>query len=254
MNGLDFVQSLPPDKPREAAIIDAIRGGHFLPPTWAEVRSRAGDHEATFFVSTDALQIGDNGTVRISVSARTHQLISDMLDCVLPTTRICDLIFEQSEVKAPPHYQSNADSPTPDPRPLNVNARVLEHHQAVEQSRRERDGLLDNAGKYWVAANALLENHERAANYGWHAAGAPLRSGPGRNGRHPMYQSLGTRHPLDHVDYSQTVRLVRRICMVDGAERDILNVYSDPRLAPLVSDEGVLHAPRLPAVPFASKR
>jgi hypothetical protein len=51
-------------------------------------------------------------------------------------------------------------------------------------------------------------------------------------------QPVGLAHSLDHVDYSQLCRLVRRRCDLDGADVDLLEVLADATLASLVSHEG----------------
>jgi hypothetical protein len=55
-------------------------------------------------------------------------------------------------------------------------------------------------------------------------------------------------HGIDHVDYAQVLRLVRRWAMVDGVRRDLVEILKDPLLAALVSDEEPPCLARLPAV------
>jgi hypothetical protein len=46
------------------------------------------------------------------------------------------------------------------------------------------------------------------------------------------------------VDYSHGIRLIHRQLVVDGQVKSIEDVLADPRLAPLLSDEGVVHQVR----------
>ncbi|MBI2898103.1 MAG: hypothetical protein HYY06_31410 [Deltaproteobacteria bacterium] len=53
-------------------------------------------------------------------------------------------------------------------------------------------------------------------------------------------QPLGLAHDLDHVDYIQLCRLVRRRCEVDGVDADLVEVLAEPVAADLLSHEGPL--------------
>jgi hypothetical protein len=55
-----------------------------------------------------------------------------------------------------------------------------------------------------------------------------------------VVQPLGLAHDLDHVDYSQFCRLVRRRCELGGAEADLARVLAVSAVASLVSHEGRL--------------
>lgn len=235
MKGSEFVASLPevPGLARERAIFDAVTAGNAR-FEWATIVSKAGGHTAEIDVSKDALAIGDEADwVRVNVTHTTAQQIADRLGAVLPTTRICDLIFEQAEVRLTPCLQRDYAS-------MAKTARMLLHHEQVEGKRAGRAGLLSTVGKDWVLTNRLQGLPQQAANYGWHDAHAP-------NGR--LWQTLGLVHNRFHVDYSQVLRLVRRTMRVDGVERDIVEVLRDPGLAGLVSSEGVIALWRLAAVP-----
>ena len=250
MRGSEFLKALPesPAK-REEAIVSAVRAGHVAPIDWREVQSEIEGHRAILWVSGDALRIGDaDDSVRVSTTARSAQVIADLLGCILPTTRICDLIWEQATVRIPPCSQK---LPPDDPRPLMCSTRVLQHHERVEAKVGEGKGLLDNVGKYWVLSNRLAEDPSKVANYGWFDAtgGARFASGPRkRPGKLRLFQPLGLAHGIDHVDYAQVLRLVRRWAMVDGVRRDLVEILKDPLLAALVSDEEPPCLARLPAV------
>ncbi len=238
--GTDFVARLPERAcaAREDALLKAVQAGHLAPLSWLPVHSEHGEHRATFLVSADALRIGDtHDSVRINASARTTQRMADQLGCAMLTTRLCDLVWEQATVRILPCFGA------PDPTMANTS-RMLEHHRRVEERVAGRTGLIENVGKHWVLTNRLAGRRDRAANYGWFDPGAAHR-----HGRHPLWQPLGLAHDLDHVDYSQVVRLVRRRCTVDDAERDLFEVMTDPALAGLVSSEGPLRVLRQPGVP-----
>ncbi|AKT38807.1 uncharacterized protein CMC5_029530 [Chondromyces crocatus] len=229
-----------PEKPsahREDAILRAARDNRLAPITWMEVTSKKNNRTVVLFVSADALRLGDeHASVRVTVSARTTQRIADALGCVLPTTKICDLIWEQAAVKLAPCIQS------PD-KAMGYTSRMIQHHDRVEKARAGRPGLIENVGKHWVLTNRLASKRDASANYGWYDHRAPYLSG-----KHRVWQPLGLAHNLDHVDYSQVVRLVQQCCLVDGEERDLKEVLVDRELSPLVSNEGPLKFTRLPGV------
>jgi hypothetical protein len=235
----EFVAGLPEagGAGREEAILEAVGAGKIAPITWVEVRSKHGEHSTTLFVSADALRVGDEtSSIRINATARTTQRIADLLDCVLPTPKICDLIWEQATVRISPCLQ------TPD-KAMGNTSRMVQHHEAIEKKVAGRAGLIENIGKHWVLSNRLANTKDLSANYGWYDKGAAHAAGA-----HRLWQPVGLKHNLDHVDYSQVVRLVKRRCMIDGAEHDLTQIMVDPALAPLASGEGPLRLVRLPGL------
>ena len=94
-----------------------------------------------------------------------------------------------------------------------------------------------------MLSNRLAGTKDKSANYGWYDKAATHAEG-GRK----LWQPVGLAHNLDHVDYSQVVRLVQRRCIVDGAERKLDDVMVDPALSGLVSSEGPLKVVRMPGL------
>jgi len=85
-----------------------------------------------------------------------------------------------------------------------------------------------------VLANALPTSPGKVAIYGWHQTnGRPIQ---------PLY--LG--HTAAWVDYSQCIRLVSQNMVVNGQRKRLTEVFADPELSGLVSDEGSLSEPRYP--------
>jgi peptidoglycan hydrolase-like protein with peptidoglycan-binding domain len=234
MKGSEIVAALPAagGSARERAIFDALRAD-WVRLEWAGITSRVGGHTAEITVSSDVLAVGDaDDWVRVTLSHTTAQLAADYFGAVLPTTRIVDLISEQAAVRLSPCLQ-------PADAAMATTSRMLRHHEAIEGKRQGRAGLVSTVGKDWVVTNRLRGHPDRSANYGWHDPHAP-------GGK--LWQPLGLAHDRFHVDYSQTVRLVRRTMKVDGVERDLVDVLCDPELAGLVSDEGPISLWRLGAV------
>jgi len=238
VRGSELFAALPeaPGKVREAAILDAVRAGHLV-LDWSPIEIRDDRHVLRFWVSSDVLRLGEPGdSVRVAVTCRTHRLIAEELGCLLPTPRISDLVWLHADVRLGVYTQR------PGPAMARKTA-FLRHHEQLEAELAGRTGLV-TAGKDWVLCRHLATAPGRAANYGWHL---PRGGRPGVTPGVRVVQPLGLAHDLDHVDYSQFCRLVRRRSELDGEETDVVEVLADPTVAHLVSHEGAL--PRSP--PYA---
>jgi hypothetical protein len=235
VRGSELVATLPeaPGRARETAILEAVRGGHVV-LDWSPIEVRDDRHILRFWVSSDVLRLGDRcDSVGVAVTCRTHRLIAEELGCLLPTPRISDLVWLHADVRLGVHTQR------PGPA-MARKASFVRHHQQLETELAGRTGLV-TAGKDWVICRRLVTAPGRAANYGWHL---PRGGRPGVTSGVRVVQPLGLAHELDHVDYSQFCRLVRRRCEVDGVDADLVDALADPGVADVLSHEGVL--PRSP--------
>jgi hypothetical protein len=110
-----------------------------------------------------------------------------------------------------------------------------------------RKGLAADVGKDWVNSNIHTTpkwgrrcgRPYCAINYGWHGAGLPSKAATLAG--NTVWQPVASSHKLEHVDYSQVVRLIQRkvrLCDPSCREVDIQKVASDPKLSGLLSNEG----------------
>lgn len=231
---------------RESYILSALRDAR-ASARWARVTSGP----VEFDVMTDALKVDG---LRVIAGARVATLALDVLDAVLPTPKMVDLAMAAAPVRV-----------APKPRPISrETSAVVAHSRTIDEVLRTMnapdDAFIDNAGKWWVVCNALTIAHDRAANYGWvvptvDAAGnwSGIKTHASVSGGARVVQPLATAHNAEHDDYSQTIRGVRRVCRVNGEERDIREVWFDPSLARFVSHEGVLLVMRQPGVPVSGE-
>lgn len=184
----------------------------------------------TAWVLPDHLSIGSNGDhVRVPMTPRTAQLIADRLGASLPTTRLVDAIHAQADRRLNPQ-------PLPAGPQMGSNAYFGRHDAAVDaQLGAHAPGdLVSGQKKDLVLSNRLASRPGRVAIYGWHRAnGQPI-------------QSLSTVHGADYVDYSHGVRLMAGTVEVNGRRLPVAQVLADPRLAPLLSDEGAIAQARYP--------
>jgi peptidoglycan hydrolase-like protein with peptidoglycan-binding domain len=206
------------------AVIEATRQGRLV-YDWVPIDVGS----IRIWVMADAAQVDG---VRVTVTATEAQQVADLIGAILPTPKIEDIIWQRSPVRIPPF-------------PGEVTRRTAAQHSAdIDRAIAGRTGMLvATVGKSWCLSNRLLP--DRAMNYGWHGGSTgPSVSLPGVK----VWQTPGLRHNPHHVDYSQTLRLVRRRCLVAGVEADLREVLTDPDLATRLSHEGVLRVLRQPGV------
>jgi hypothetical protein len=83
-----------------------------------------------------------------------------------------------------------------------------------------------------VITNHMFSRPGRIAIYGWHRSnGDPI-------------QPLSTIHAERYADYSHGVRLVLATISIGDREMSILEVLQNPKLAPLLTYEGVIREPQ----------
>ncbi len=250
---MSFTDTLPeePGLERARLILEAVRAGQGQ-LTWGELHVSDETNKLTIYASYQVLKI--DGT-RIAVMARTQQLIADHYEAVMPTARISDLVYKQAVYKLGPETQ------TPGSR-MAYTSRFVLHSERIDKQLEEGnepplrgdDGLSVEAfcapeGKDWVLCRRLWQKPGYAANYGWQAPGYP---NPGVTPGVTVIQPLELGHFMTHVDYSQFCRLVKRKCVLNGAEVDIADILTDVRYAHLLSHEGPLPGVRHPGVPDAT--
>jgi hypothetical protein len=180
----------------------------------------------TIFAMPEYLAIGpESDFLRIPMNLYTARGVADRFQCVLPTRKMVDAIYDQS----PHHF-------TPQPLPAGPQMRSTEYyriHNAMidRQSQARRiplGGLVSGHKKDVVLTNLLAARPSQIAIYGWHrASGAPI-------------QPLSTVHGAHYVDYSHGIRLISQTALVNGERRSIYDILQDPSLAHALSDEGSL--------------
>lgn len=242
---------LPPNAgpERDAAILHRVAEGFHDPIQWATITSSLKGHTGEFQVFADALKMDG---VRINVSAELQQKIADILECLLLTPLLADMIWVQRQVTLAPSPQAIASS-----------TQAMVDHSARLDARLTKlgdpTGLIATVGKHWVIDDAMLAHPGMAENYGWHFEGPSFQGMTGEvvtslmkdeQGQYRrLIQGRGWRHDSHHVDYSQTCVLVARACLINGQPTDLKQVLQDPNLAGLASHHGVMSVLRQPGVP-----
>jgi hypothetical protein len=241
LTGSEFVRKISglSEDARESAILEQALQGNF--PTFLRhadpviLTGKSVDGapiSVTLCVSPDYLAIGsDTDYLYVPMRLKTAITVANHYDSLLPTRRMVDAIYTQAAVHLAPQ-------PLPAGDTMRSTGYYLHHSELVREQRLSFEPPLGalTAGdkKDLVLTNLFWTNPSRVAIYGWHLPG----------GR-PI-QPLSTWHGARYADYSHGVRLVSAVAYVNGVAHPLLQLLQDPRLAPIVSDEGVLnHADEL---------
>jgi len=181
---------------------------------------------AVIWVAPDYLAIGsDEDFLRIPLSYPSAVLVAQAFDCVLPTPKMVDAIHQQATCCL-----------EPDPLPAGPTMRsceyYLKHRTLIRTKRKEAacalGELVSGHKKDLVITNRLNNKPGRVAIYGWHR----------KNGE-PI-QPLSTVHGERYADYSHGVRLIYKKVWINGEIHSILDVLQNPRLAPVLTHEGLI--------------
>lgn len=224
---------------RDASARDLIIAGNvpthmrsFCPVTAALPDGRT----LTLYVLPDYLCVGtDSDYVRVPMQPLNAQAVADALNCVLPTTKMVDLIWSAAVNKVMPlPWGPPYDASMMSTSRISVhNARI-----SAQLTKAGLDPMALTAGhkKDVVVTTKLVKQPKQVAIYGWtQLNGKPIQ---------PLY--LG--HESLYADYSHGIRLLSRRCEIDGIEDDLFRVLSDPELCSSVSSEGPVLQPYYVAV------
>lgn len=228
---------------------------------WAEVKSVHNGYTLYIQVFRDAMKfngipaltwdfkqiVGDDRLfdgIRLPASAEQLQQIADLLNCMLMTPKVIDMIWLQAKLKFDCVVNINGK--------IVANSHIHHVHQKIEEQIQLQGGddgtkLVSCVGKYWCLINDLVSAGKihglyKACNYGWcakHASGGGVTSGV------QCWQRPGYRHSLKHWDPSQTIRLMHRsgrLVHPDGTEEriDLHLIAGNSALAPLLHHQGKL--------------
>ena len=206
-----------------------------LKPVILQQRSKSGRLlSATIFVTPDYLAIGSQADfIHVPMNYHTARKVAAQFGFILPTRRVVDAIYDQSENHFTPQ-------PLPPGPQMCSTAYYQRHNQKIMEERYSRGitlgELVSGHKKDVVITNRLRRKPGRIAIYGWQ-----------RPGGKPI-QPLSTVHGAGYADYSHGIRLVSEKVLVDGKLYSVYDILKDPELAPLLSDEGPMTSPQAPAL------
>lgn len=217
----EFIDSLITDRVLHGDVPQSLRHWALISDTLADATGAM--HSVTFAVSPDVLAIGsDSDYLRVPMLPATATRIADMLDALLPTRKISNLIHKHSAVKLTPHPM------TPDSTMITMRI-FIRHDSIVKSQMAEQNAslgmLIAGHKKDVVITNRIDSLPDRVHIYGWHY--------PDGKNIQPLYSG----HTLPHVDYSHGIRLVSRDLLIDGVPRRLDDILADPVLYAIFSDE-----------------
>lgn len=245
MPGSDFVSYVTgmSIEDRERAIVREILSGNVpsfsrkLRPINISQTIDGEGFELICFVACDYMAIGsDQDYLYIPLTPSTAQYLADTFDCSLPTRKIVDDIYSNSEVKLFPQPIPPSDSMTTIPI-------FQQHTDSINQQRslleldRAANSIVAGHKKDIIISNKIYDPERSSGNvviYGWHLSkDNPIQ--PVYNGHIAMY-----------ADYSHGVRLISKAAYINGDPVYLDDALKDPILSILLSCEGVIKKPYYP--------
>lgn len=220
-------------KERERAIEGELLRGNLpdflreLKPVTLESRLPSGRKvTATICVLPDYLAVGsDEDFLRVPMDLHTATSVAGRFGFALPTRRMVDAIYAQSDAKLAPEPMAAGPQMSSTAYYVTHNDRISVQRAALEAP---PGALLAGHKKDVVLTGRLASQTGKIAIYGWH-----------RPGGRPI-QPLSTVHGAGYADYSHGIRLVSGVVFIDGAATSLASVLRDPELASVLSDEGPL--------------
>lgn len=185
----------------------------------------------SYLVMPDVLCIGSNEDyVRMPMNPLTAQAIANQYDCTLPTRKIVNDIWSQADNKLTPLPWG-----PPFDEDMIKTYRIGIHHSRIQNQLSSLNlnahALTSGHKKDVVLTNKLapLNSNKRVAIYGWiQPNGQPIQ------GLNPVS------HDELYADYSHGIRLIANDVVVNGVVMRTADVFNDPSLCVLLSDEGPL--------------
>lgn len=222
----------------ETAVVDLARSGDLLPVSWVEVLVRGGGKSGSILVSEDVITIGKPGdALRMPLTAGAAQAVADVYGALLPTKKLVMDVNQAVRARVQPRPMNN----------LGANlASFAQHSRTIDEQLRALGSPAGLVGGH--KKDLVVSNHVRAGRegiYGWYATEPVPGVALYKDAYGAQYiQPLSDVHDDAYVDYSHGIRLVHGNMKIDGVTRRTEDVYRDPSLSVLVSDEGPIREPR----------
>jgi hypothetical protein len=235
MTGTEFAKETTgmTNEERQAKAIEELRRGNVpdflrnLKPVHLSCHTLSDETiTAVIWVTPDYMAIGsDKDFLRIPLIYPSAVEVADAFDCILPTPKMVDEIYEQSSC----HLKPDPLPPGPKMRSIGY---YLKYRIKIRAQRKQRDCILGELvsghKKDVVLTNRLNKKRNRIAIYGWHKEnGEPI-------------QPLSLVHGKNYADYSHGLRLIYKTVWINGEPRSIIDVLQDPHLAPVLTYEGFI--------------
>lgn len=243
-SGTEFVNLITPLSltVRENTIFAQIASGNVptflrtLVPVTSSTVINGTTHTVTCYVTPDYFAIGSDADYFLEpMTPLLAQRVANLLNCSLPTRKLVNTIWTNAVVKLAPSPISPSAAMTTVPVFAQHNSTVLGQRNAVTNSH-PLGALVGGDKKDVVISTKIYTNFSGPLKpvviYGWHQLnGSPIQ---------PLYNG----HEETYADYSHGIRMVQMSVTLDGAPQTITNILTNPNLAAVLSDEGVISIPR----------
>jgi len=228
---------------RETAVVREILSGNVpsfsrrLRPLKISRSIGVETYDLIYFAACDYLAIGsDQDYLYLPLTPSTAQYLADKLESSLPTKKIVDHLYANSEIVLSPQ-------PIPPSEKMTTVQVFDQHTDSIKQQislldlDRSADDLIAGHKKDIIISNKIYDpdgNSGRVVIYGWHKSeNDPIQ---------PVYNG----HISSYADYSHGVRLISRSAFLNGDSIPLEDILNDPVLSILLSDEGVIDKPFYP--------
>jgi type IX secretion system substrate protein len=184
-------------------------------------------HSVVYEVMPDYLAIGsDEDFCRIPMGPITAQKLADIFGAAMPTSKLVDNIYVNSETKLAPQFYDPIGNQN------ELVPKFVLHNTDIETQRISVGGelgeLTGGIKKDVILSNKIVDltRDHHVTIYGWHQLdnGLPI-------------QSVYNGHINTYVDYSHGIRLINSQLLIDSVVTEYQDVLSDEVLYKILSNE-----------------
>lgn len=237
---------------REALIWAAVLAKEYPSYTgvWRELLIRDVDakgvpHTLLIRPAARPFELGtDSDPIFMPMCPQTAQRVANVFNAILPSQKLVDILWDNTEVRLPIGPPPGFKIPGPD---MEASQSWVAHNAVIQKMLSNyRFGLMSGGYKDVVVGPALDGSHVAIYSTPFSGTG-PLRSYstayvdnpwvPGTKFHPPTHQPYSTLHESKYSDYSHGIRLISRNAELDGRNIDLAAIFLDPTLSVMVSDQ-----------------
>jgi hypothetical protein len=172
----------------------------------------------------------DSDPILMPMWPDTAQRVANLLNATLPSQKIVDQIWTNTDVHLPIGPPPGFKIPGPD---MEATQSWIAHNAVIQKMLSNyRFGLMSGGKKDVVVGPGLDGSHVAIYSTPFSGTGSLRPSGV-----YPQYQPYSTIHWSKYSDYSHGIRLISRDAEIDGRSVDLAAIFLDPTLSALVSDQ-----------------
>lgn len=245
---------------REAAIWSAIKNhevpswvGNLFIPIRIDAADKGGkQHKLTLYVAPRYFEVGSDADPFLTpLWPITAQDTANLVGAILPSQKIVDYIWQFADKRLPIGPPRGFTIPGAD---MERTPSWIAHSNIVQKQYAGSHNIIAGGKKDLVVGPGLTGTQVAIYSTPFPGEGTALRAygplmddpwHPGQKARVPLHQPYSTIHHSKYSDYSHGLRLISRKAELDGTLVDIDQLFLDPVLHTLVSDQG----PFLPYFP-----